>query len=68
MIQEILIIYWVVTSIYGAYYIAKTPTKIDAKEEFSLFDVASNIFPAMFISPFAVPLCLLNSIKLKKIK
>ena len=64
--KTLLIIYWVVTTIYGAYYLAKTPTKTDSKEEYSLFDVVGNIFPSMFISPFAVPLYLISLIKFKR--
>jgi hypothetical protein len=61
-----LIIYWILTTIYGVYWLIKNPSRFDNKEDFSILDVLANVFPAMILAPFAVPLMLLNQIKFKR--
>jgi len=61
-----LIIYWILTTIYGIYWLIKNPSRFDDKEDFSILDVLANVFPAMILAPFAIPLMLLSKIKFKR--
>jgi hypothetical protein len=61
-----LIIYWILTTIYGVYWLIKNPSRFDNKEDFSILDVLANVFPAMILAPFAIPLMLLSKIKFKR--
>ena len=61
-----LIIYWILTTIYGVYWLIKNPSRFDDKEDFSILDVLANVFPAMILAPFAIPLMLLSKIKFKR--
>jgi len=61
-----LISYWILTTIYGVYWLIKNPSRFDNKEDFSILDVLANVFPAMILAPFAVPLMLLSKIKFKR--
>ena len=54
--MEILIIYWIVTTIFGVYWLIKNPSRFESKDEFSLADILGNIFPSMIIAPFILPL------------
>ncbi len=64
--MELLLTYWILTTIYGVYWLIKNPSRFDDKEDFSILDVLANVFPAMIVAPFAVPLMLLNQIKFKR--
>ena len=61
-----LISYWILTTIYGVYWLIKNPSRFDNKEDFSILDVLANVFPAMILAPFAIPLMLLSKIKFKR--
>jgi hypothetical protein len=61
-----LISYWILTTIYGVYWLIKHPSRFDDKEDFSILDVLANVFPAMILAPFAIPLILLSKIKFKR--
>jgi hypothetical protein len=64
--MEILIIYWIVTTIFGVYWLIKNPSRFESKDEFSLADILGNILPSMIIAPFILPLYLLSLIKFKR--
>ncbi len=66
--MTLLIIYWIITTICGVYYLIKNPRISEDKDEFTLSDILGNIFPAMIIAPFAIPLYLLSLIKFKRPK
>ena len=61
-----LISYWILTTIYGVYWLVKNPSRFEDEEHFTILDVLANVFPAMICAPFAVPLMLLNQIKFKR--
>ena len=62
-----LIYYWILTTTYGIYWLIKNPSRFeDDEEHFTILDVLANVFPAMIVAPFAVPLMLLNQIKFKR--
>jgi hypothetical protein len=64
----VLISYWVLTIVYGVYWLIKHPSKRrgDDMETFSLMDVLGTLFPVMLLAPFLVPMMLLESIKFKR--
>jgi hypothetical protein len=64
--KTLLIIYWIVTTIFGVYWLSKNPSRFESKDEYTLLDILGNIFPAMIIAPFAIPLYLLSLIKFKR--
>ena len=61
-----LIIYWVLTTIYGVYWCITNPSIGDNMEYFTILDILAYVVPSMIIAPFAVPLMLLNQIKFKR--
>ena len=63
-----LIIYWIVTTIYGVYWCITNPSRGDDKEYFTVMDVFAYIFPAALVSWIAVPMFILASIKFKRKK
>lgn len=64
----VLIIYWIATSIYGAYWAAKNPPfKLHPDSEyFTLLEVVAKLLPAMCIAWIVIPMMLLNQIKFKR--
>ena len=64
----VLIIYWIATTIYGAYWAVKNPPfKLGPDSEyFTLLEVVAKLFPAMLIAWIAVPMMLLHKIKFKR--
>ena len=64
----VLIIYWIATTIYGAYWAVKNPpVKLGPDSEyFALLEVVAKLFPAMLIAWIAVPMMLLHKIKFKR--
>ena len=64
--MEIFIIYWIITTICGVYYLIKNPSRFEDKDEFTLADILGNIFPAMIIAPIVIPLWLASLIKFKR--
>ena len=64
----LLISYWVLTTIYGVYWLIKHPSERhgDDMERFTIMDVLGHIFPSMILAPFFVPMLILGSIKFKR--
>ena len=64
----ILISYWVLTTIYGVYWLIKHPSQRhgDDMERFTIMEVLGHIFPSMILAPFFVPMAILHSIKFKR--
>lgn len=64
----ILLIYWILTTIYGVYWLVKYPSerRYDDDEEFTLLEVVAKIVPAALIAWAVVPMLLLNKIKFKR--
>jgi hypothetical protein len=61
-----LIIYWVLTTVYGVYWLIKNPSRFNDKKHFTVLDVIDKVFPSMLCSPVIVPIMLLNQIKFKR--
>ena len=66
----LLLIYWILTTIYGVYWLVKHPSSIhgDDEDEFTLLEVIAKIVPAGLIAWLAVPILLLHKIKFKRRK
>jgi hypothetical protein len=66
--MKLIIAYWVLTVIYGMYWLIKHPSQRhgDDMETFSLMDVLGTLFPAIILAPFLVPMMMLESIKFKR--
>ena len=64
--MELLLIYWILTTIYGVYWLIKNPSRFDDKEDFSILDVLGNVFPALLLSWIIIPMFILGSIKFKR--
>ena len=63
----LLVIYWVATTIYGAYWLVKNPSTRGFDDEyFTVLEVIAKLFPAMLIAWLAIPLFLLHQIKFKR--
>ena len=62
----LLLTYWILTTIYGIYWLTKSPTRFNDEEYFTILDVLSNVFPALLLSWIAIPLYILGSIKFKR--
>ena len=64
----LLISYWVLTTIYGVYWLIKHPSNIHYEDvnEFTLLEVIAKIFPAMLLAWAVVPMMLLHQIKFKR--
>jgi len=70
MIMTYLIIYWILSTIYGIYWAIKHPPEklgLDM-EYFSLFEVIGLIFPCSILAPIFIPIMLLSQIKFKRNK
>jgi len=66
--MTILLIYWILTTIYGTYWLVKHPSdrRYEDDDEFTLLEVVAKIVPAAMISWAIVPMLLLNQIKFKR--
>lgn len=65
--MKLLLTYWILTTIYGVYWLIKNPSGYDDDQvHFTLLDVLANVFPAMILAPFVVPMYILGSIKFKR--
>ena len=66
--MKLLFAYWVLTTIYGVYWLVKHPSERhgDDMERFTIMDVLGHIFPSMILAPFFVPMLILGSIKFKR--
>jgi hypothetical protein len=62
----LLLIYWILTTIYGIYWLIKNPSRFNDKEDFSILDVLANVFPALLLSWIVIPMFILGSIKFKR--
>ena len=64
----ILLIYWLLTTIYAVYWLVKHPSdrRYEDNDEFTLLEVIAKIFPAGLIAWAIVPMLLLNQIKFKR--
>lgn len=64
----ILLIYWILTTISGTYWLIKNPShrKCEDDNEFTLLEVIAKMLPAALIAWAIVPMMLLNKIKFKR--
>ena len=64
----ILLIYWILTTIYGVYWLVKHPSdrRCEDENEFTLLEVVAKTVPAGLIAWAIVPMLLLNQIKFKR--
>lgn len=64
----ILLIYWILTTIYGTYWLVKNPSSRHGEDddEFTLLEVVAKIVPAGLIAWVVVPMLLLHQIKFKR--
>jgi hypothetical protein len=60
-----LIIYWILTTVYGIYWLIKNPGFHD-EEYFTILDALAYLFPALLLSWIVVPMFILASIKFKR--
>jgi hypothetical protein len=66
--KNILIGYWILTTIIGVYWMVKNPSVRhgDDMTHFTLFDVVGSIFPCAIVGWVFVPMMALASIKFKR--
>ena len=66
--KNILIGYWILTTIYGVYWLIKHPSdrRYENENEFTLFEVIGKLFPCMLLAWVFVPMGLLHQIKFKR--
>lgn len=66
--KNLLIAYWVLTTIYGVYWLIKHPSasRYEDENEFTLLEVIAKIFPAMLLAWVFVPMGVLHQIKFKR--
>ena len=64
----ILLTYWILTTIYGVYWLIKNPSdrRYEDDNEFILLEVVAKTVPAAMIAWAIVPMLLLNKIKFKR--
>ena len=64
----ILLIYWILTTIYGVYWLVKHPSdrRCEDENEFTLLEVVAKTVPAAMIAWAIVPMLLLNKVKFKR--
>ena len=64
----ILLIYWILTTIYGTYWLVKHPSdrRYEDNDEFTLLEVVAKTVPAAMIAWAIVPMLLLNKVKFKR--
>lgn len=67
---QLLLIYWIATTIGGAIYLAKTRFNHweteEPDEHYTLLDIVGNIFPALIFGWLMFPAYLMTCIKFKK--
>ena len=68
MFNMILLIYWILTTIYGVYWLVKHPSdrRCEDENEFTLLEVVAKTVPAAMIAWAIVPMLLLNKVKFKR--
>ena len=61
-------IYWIATTIYGAYWMVKNPPFHlgPDSEYFTVLEFVAKLFPAMCVAWVVIPMMLLNKIKFKR--
>ena len=66
--KNILIGYWILTTIYGVYWLIKHPSdrRYENENEFTLLEVNAKTVPAAMIAWAIVPMLLLNKVKFKR--
>ena len=66
--MKILLIYWILTTIYGVYWLVKHPSdrRCEDENEFTLLEVVAKTVPAAMIAWAIVPMLLLNKVKFKR--
>ena len=64
----LLLIYWILTTMYGTYWLIKHPSDIryEDNDTFTLLEVIAKTLPAMLIAWAVVPMMLLNQVKFKR--
>jgi len=64
----ILLTYWILTTIYGTYWLVKHPSdrRYEDDNEFTLLEVVAKIVPAAMIAWAIVPMLLMNKVKFKR--
>jgi hypothetical protein len=67
-LNKILLIYWILTTIYGVYWLVKHPSdrRCEDENEFTLLEVVAKTVPAAMIAWAIVPMLLLNKVKFKR--
>ena len=62
------LIYWILTTIYGVYWLVKHPSdrRCEDENEFTLLEVVAKTVPAAMIAWAIVPMLLLNKVKFKR--
>lgn len=65
---NLLIGYWILTTIYGVYWLIKHPSdrRYEDENEFTLLEVFGKLFPSMLLAWAFVPMGLLHQIKFKR--
>ena len=68
--MTIFLIYWILTTIYGVYWLIKHPSSRhgddDDDDEFTLLEVVAKIIPSAMIAWAIVPMLLLHQVKFKR--
>jgi hypothetical protein len=64
--MELLILYWILTTSYGIYWLIKNPSRFDDQDDFTILEVLGKVFPAALLSWILVPIFILASIKFKR--
>jgi hypothetical protein len=66
--MTILLIYWILTTIYGTYWLVKHPSdrRYEDDDEFTLLEVVAKTVPAAIIAWAVVPMMLLHKVKFKR--
>lgn len=64
----LLLIYWILTTMYGTYWLIKNPSdrRYEDDNEFTLLEVVAKTVPAAMIAWAIVPMLLLNKVKFKR--
>ena len=64
----LLLIYWILTTIYGTYWLVKHPSdrRYEDNDEFTLLEVIAKTVSAALLSWLFVPMFLLHQIKFKR--
>lgn len=67
-LSKILLVYWILTTIYGVYWLVKHPSdrRCEEENEFTLLEVVAKTVPAAMIAWAIVPMLLLNKVKFKR--